>query len=186
MRISLIAAMSMPERVIGVNNSLPWHLSADLQRFKALTIDKSVIMGRKTYQSIGKPLPKRTNIVVTRDTAFDAPGCVLAHSLEEAIAQAEPADEVMIMGGADLYQQALPRADRLYLTLIQQAFTGDAFFPAWEEAYDWIEVAREDHVDDEHSFAFSFLTLDKNYANNLDEEVDEDVQGNTENLVAKA
>ncbi len=176
MRISLIAAMSMPERVIGVNNTLPWHLSADLQRFKALTIDKSVIMGRKTYQSIGKPLPKRTNIVVTRDKAFDAPGCVLAHSLEEAMTLAEPAEEVMIMGGADLYQQALPRADRLYLTLIQQAFKGDAFFPAWEEGYDWIEVAREDHVDEEHDFTFSFLTLDKNYAKILDEEAPDSAQ----------
>ena len=146
---------------IGKNGSLPWRLSADLKHFKAVTLGKPVIMGRKTFESIGKPLPERTNIVVTRDPQFHADGIAIAHSLDDALAQGRAAPEMMLIGGAQLYTQALPRTQRLYLTLIHADIDGDAHFPDYDPAA-WRETAREDHVPDENNhYSYSFLILER-------------------------
>lgn len=160
MKLSLIAAMSR-NRVIGADNRLPWHLSADLRRFKAITLGKSILMGRKTHESIGRPLPGRKNIVLTADANYRAPGCVVVHSLEEALRAAEDSEELMVIGGSSLYRRLLPRADRLYLTLIDREFRGDTFFPEFDLA-DWIEVEREDVPEDPQAgFKYSFLILER-------------------------
>lgn len=160
MKISVIVAMAA-NRVIGHENRLPWHLPADLKHFKATTLGKPVVMGRRTWESIGRPLPGRTNIVITRDTAYTAEGCVVVHSLDEGIRAAGEAAEVMIIGGAGLYRQALPLADTLYLTLIHGEFAGDTHFPEWRQDA-WRETGRVDHEPDENnSHAYSFITLER-------------------------
>jgi dihydrofolate reductase len=160
MKISVIVAMAA-NRVIGHENRLPWHLPADLKHFKATTLGKPVVMGRRTWESIGRPLPGRTNIVITRDTAYTAEGCVVVHSLDEAIRAAGEAAEVMIIGGAGLYRQALSLADTLYLTLIHGEFAGDTHFPQWRQD-EWRETGRIDHEPDENnSHAYSFITLER-------------------------
>jgi len=118
MKLSLIVAMA-DNHVIGHNNRLPWHLPADLKHFRAITLGKPVLMGRKTWESIGRPLPGRTNIVITRNADYLAADCVVVHSLDEALRAAGSAAEVMVIGGAELYRQALPQADTLYLTLVR-------------------------------------------------------------------
>lgn len=156
MRISLIVAMA-ENRVIGVDNRMPWHLSADLQRFRRITLGKPILMGRRTHQSIGRPLPGRQNIVLTSDSGFVAAGCEVVHSLEAALGAANGADELMVIGGASLYRELLPRADRLYLTLIHHVFDGDTFFPEvdWSE---WRESARQEVMDDQTSgLHYSFI-----------------------------
>lgn len=166
MRIALIWAMAR-NRVIGRDNQLPWYLPNDLKYFKRITTGKPVIMGRKTYESIGKPLPNRTNIVVTRDTGFEAAGVKVVHSLDEAIELAEAetlisgADEVIVMGGAEIYAQALPRADRLYVTLVHAEVEGDAYFPEIDlNAYR--EVMREDYsAEGPNPYDYSFLVLER-------------------------
>lgn len=158
MRISLIAALAR-NRVIGRDNQLPWRLSADLQHFKRLTMGKPIVMGRKTYESIGKPLPGRTNIVVTRDSGFSAAGCCVVHSIDEALVAAGGADEVMIMGGENLYLQLLPRADRLYLTEVQADVSGDAWFPEFDQTQ-WQELERESHrANEKNEFDYDFVVL---------------------------
>jgi dihydrofolate reductase len=159
MKISLIVAMG-ENRVIGVDNRMPWHLSADLKRFKRITMGKPLVMGRRTHESIGRPLPGRKNIVLTSDPAYAAPGCVVVHSLEDALEEAD-ADEVMVIGGSSLYEKLLPKADRLYLTLIHRTFAGDTFFPQlkWD---DWTEIERLDVEDDPDSgLSYSFLVLER-------------------------
>lgn len=159
-RISLISAMTHA-RVIGIDNRLPWRLPADLRRFKALTLAKPIVMGRKTFISLGRPLPDRHNIVLTRTPDFVAPGCTLVADIPAALAAAGAAPEIMIIGGADLYAQMLPRAQRLYLTLIDAEIPGDAFFPAWDGTQ-WQEIAREDHCSAaEFPYPYSFLTLNR-------------------------
>ncbi len=138
MKIAIVVAMAA-NRVIGRDNQLPWHLPADLKHFKQLTLGKPVVMGRKTYASIGRPLPERTNIVVTRDRDYEAPGCVVVHSLDEALAAAGEAAEVMVIGGAGIYRQVLPRTDTLYLTEVHAEFEGDTLFP-WP--YSFMELKR--------------------------------------------
>ena len=158
MRISLIVALAR-NRVIGRDNQLPWRLSADLQHFKGLTMGKPIVMGRKTYESIGRPLPGRTNIVVTRDSSFSAEGCRVVHSIDEALVAAGGADEVMIMGGENLYSQLLPRADRLYLTEVQAEVSGDAWFPEFDQTQ-WQELERESHrADEKNEFDYDFVVL---------------------------
>ena len=158
MRISLIVALAR-NRVIGRDNQLPWRLSADLQHFKGLTMGKPIVMGRKTYESIGRPLPGRTNIVVTRDSSFSAEGCRVVHSIDEALVTAGGADEVMIMGGENLYSQLLPRADRLYLTEVQAEVSGDAWFPEFDQTQ-WQELERESHrADEKNEFDYDFVVL---------------------------
>ncbi|MHB1946920.1 MAG: type 3 dihydrofolate reductase [Gammaproteobacteria bacterium] len=158
MRIAAIVAMS-ENRVIGKDNQLPWHLPADLAHFKEVTTGKSIIMGRKTYESIGRPLPNRNNIVVSSDTRFQAPGCLVVNSIDAALSHAHEQNEVFVIGGAHLYQQMLPRVQRLYLTIIHQEFVGDAFFPELDPC-EWLEEARVDHIaDSRNPYAFSFVTL---------------------------
>ena len=142
--LSIIAAMAK-NRVIGIDNTLPWHLPEDLRHFKALTMGHHIVMGRKTYESIGKPLPGRVTVIVTRDAGYRAEGCLTEHSLDAAIAACGDDAEIFFVGGAELYAQVLPRADRLYLTEIQVEFPGDAYFPTFDMA-DWREDARERHV----------------------------------------
>ncbi len=159
-KVTLIAAMAH-NRVIGIDNSLPWDLPADMRHFREQTMGKPILMGRKTYDSIGRPLPGRQNIVVTRDPAVAIEGCDVVHSIEEALQIVGDAPEVMVMGGESFYRQLLPRADRLLLTLIELEIEGDAWFPQWEEA-EWEEVAREDHPADERNcWPYSFVTMER-------------------------
>jgi dihydrofolate reductase len=159
-RLSLIAAVA-ENRVIGAGNALPWHLPADLKRFRRLTTGCPIIMGRRNYESIGRALPERDNIVVTRRLDYQAPGCVVVHSLEAALAAANGAHETYVIGGAELYNQTLARADRLYLTLVHAVVTGDTYFPEIDLSA-WRETARErQEADERHAHAFTFLTLDR-------------------------
>ena len=159
-RISLVAAMGSG-RVIGVDNRLPWRLPADMKHFRALTLGKPVLMGRKTFDSIGKPLAGRTNIVVSQDRHYHPDGVCIAHSIDEALTLAAGEAEVMVIGGASFYAQLLPRAECLYLTEIHHHFTGDAYFPAWDPA-EWRETAREDHAPDQaNAYGYSFITLQR-------------------------
>jgi dihydrofolate reductase len=151
--VSLVAALAR-NRVIGAGNRLPWHLPEDLRRFKRLTMGAPVIMGRKTHESIGKPLPGRRNIVVTRQPGARWEGCEVAGSLEAALAAAGDAPEVFVIGGAELYAAALPRADRLHLTLIDAEYEGDALFPEFDPA-GWRETAREPGT------GFTFVTYER-------------------------
>ena len=128
--ITLVAAMAH-DNVIGIDNTLPWHLPEDLKHFKAVTLGKPVIMGRKTFDSIGRPLPGRLNIVITRQQDWQHDGVSVAHSLEAALALAGAVEEVCVIGGANLYAQALPLADKLCLTHIELEVAGDARFPTW-------------------------------------------------------
>lgn len=166
MKISLIAALSL-NRVIGVNNQLPWHLPDDLQHFKSLTLGKTIIMGRKTYESIGKPLPKRRNIVLTKQDLPPIPGVEFQPSLEAALSTCRDEEEVMIIGGASLYQQALPLAQTLYLTQIETMIEGDAFFPEWDPSM-WTLSSETYHpADEKHAFAFRFQTYLKNISRKI-------------------
>lgn len=160
MRITLIAAMA-ENRVIGMENRLPWRLPADLKRFKRLTTGKPVIMGRRTWESLPHALPDRKNIVVTRDESYRAEDAVVAGSVVEAIAEAGDVDEVVVIGGADLYTQFLPRADRLYLTLVHADVEGDVLFPEYDPE-EWIEKSRKPQpADEKHDYPYTFLRLDR-------------------------
>ena len=160
-RLSLIAAMA-DNRVIGIANKLPWKLPADMQWFRAQTMGKPIVMGRKTFESFGaKPLPGRTNIIVTSDVHYRAAGCSVAHSIEGALQFAGDVPEVMIIGGASFYAQMLPRADRVYLTQVHHTFDGDSWFPELDWAQ-WRETQRiERAADEKNPYACSFLTLDR-------------------------
>lgn len=140
-KISIIVAVAQ-NNVIGNNNQLIWHIPDDLKRFKALTMGHHIIMGRKTWESIGRPLPGRNSIVVTRNKNFDAPGAQLAGSLEEAIALSSGDAEVFIIGGGELYRQALPMANKIYLTKVHRYFEGDVSFPELDTK-DWVELFTE-------------------------------------------
>lgn len=160
MRLSLIAAMAS-NRAIGIRNTLPWHLPEDLKRFKALTMGHHIVMGRKTYDSIGKPLPGRDTVIVTRNADYAVPGCLAVNSLDAALTVSHGDDEVFFVGGAELYRQALPIAHRIYLTEIQRVFDGDAFFPEFDKSH-WIETARaKQRIDDANGFEYHFVTYDR-------------------------
>jgi dihydrofolate reductase len=160
MKISIVVAMDT-NGVIGRDNGLPWHLPADLQHFKQTTMGKPILMGRKTYESIGRPLPGRTNIVITRDTGYRAEGCVVVNSIDAALDVAGEQDELMVIGGADFYRQVMPLTDTVYLTRIHETFSGDTCFPELNAA-DWQEVERSDHVaDDRNPHDYSFIRLDR-------------------------
>ena len=161
MTISVIVAMTA-DRVIGRDNTLPWRLPADLRRFKRLTLGHHLVVGRKTWESIGRPLPGRKMVVVTRQRGFRADGVEVVHSVDDALAVAREngEDEVFIAGGEEIYRQTLARAHRLYLTLVHATFEGDAFFPEYDAAA-WTEVEREDRAADEKNpHAFSFVTYE--------------------------
>ena len=159
-RIALIAALA-DNGVIGKDGDLPWHIPEDLKHFKAVTMGKPIIMGRKTFTSIGKPLPGRTNVVLTRKEDFAADGVQVVHSLAEAFsaAQAE-AEEIMVIGGAQVYEEALPRADRLYLTYVHQTVEGDTYFPSFNEG-EWRERERRDSYSEKAQTALSFVILER-------------------------
>ncbi|WXU00584.1 MAG: Dihydrofolate reductase type 3 [Catillopecten margaritatus gill symbiont] len=160
MRLSIIVAMD-DNQLIGKNNALPWHLPADLAYFKKTTTGKTVLMGRKTHESIGFPLPNRRNVIVSRNPNFQAKGCEVVPSIDDALALAKDDDEVMIMGGASFYEQMLPTIDRLYITQIEGTFEGDAHFPKFNRD-DFIEVFRESHTPDEkNKHAYHFTILDR-------------------------
>lgn len=158
--LALIVAAS-ENNVIGRAGGMPWHLPAELKHFKATTMGKPIVMGRRTHESIGRALPGRRNIVVTRNRDFSAPGIEPAASLNEALSLAADAPEIMITGGAQLYREALPRAVRIYLTRIHKCVEGDTFFPELR-LEDWREISREDHQPDEKNACnFTFLTLER-------------------------
>lgn len=159
MQIAMIAAMAA-NRVIGLDNQMPWHLPADLKHFKAVTLGKPVIMGRKTYESIGRPLPGRRNIVISRQPAPANSPVEWVSSVEQALSLVSDVPEVMIIGGAEIYRQCLPLATRLYLTEIALEVAGDAFFPDYRQAASWQTVS-DDYfpANAENPLAYRFLTL---------------------------
>ncbi len=158
MKISIIVAMAS-HCVIGLNNKMPWYLSTDLKKFKAITMGSPILMGRKTYESIGKPLPGRQNIIISRNSAYQVEGCLVFNDIEKAIASCQHYDEIFIIGGASFYEIMLPKADTLYLTQINKEFEGDTFFPVINRK-EWKEVSREDFNEDESvDFSYSFIKL---------------------------
>ena len=161
MKISLIVAMAS-NRAIGLNNTMPWHLSADLKRFKQITMSHPIIMGRLTYEAIGRPLPGRTNIIVSRNLAYKREGCIVIDSIQAAINYGcRFSNEVFITGGATLYEASLPLAECIYLTQIHRDFAGDTFFPTFD-INDWIETERQDITDDAQAgFPYSFINLQR-------------------------
>ncbi|MAZ39992.1 MAG: type 3 dihydrofolate reductase [Legionellales bacterium] len=160
MTISIIAAMAK-NRVIGFENKMPWHLPAELQYFKKVTMGKPIIMGRKTFESIGKPLPGRDNIIITRQVDYQFNGTMVAHSLETALRRVQHHPEVMIIGGANIYKQAIHLANKMYLTVIDASFQGDAFFPKWD-AKQWHITAQTFHQPDEkNDYSYTTLVLEK-------------------------
>jgi len=161
MKISMIAAMT-DERVIGINNSLPWKLPNDMKWFRQHTLGKPIVMGRKTFESFGgRTLPDRLNIIITRDLAYQVENAIVTHSIEEALKAAGDVDEVMIIGGASFYEQMLAKADRLYLTFVHGDIAGDAWFPEVDFS-GWYEVKRINHeADESNSYAHSFVIYDR-------------------------
>lgn len=157
-RLSLIVAIAN-NGVIGIDNTLPWHLPEDLKRFKALTMGHHIIMGRKTYDSLGRLLPGRTTVIVTRNADYEVEGALIAHSLEQAIALCGNDDEVFLIGGAELYRAGLGISNKLYITEIDLDVAGDAHFPQIDDAQ-WQETAREAHVS-EKGLKFSYVTYQR-------------------------
>lgn len=158
-----IVVAAAENNVIGKDNDLIWYLPADLKHFKRLTMGHPMIMGRKTYEAIGKPLPGRTSIIITSQLDYHADGCIVVHSLEEAIAKGKEldAEQVSIIGGANVYRQALPFTDKVYLTRVHHTFDGDAYFPELPEN-EWQVVEQEQHEPDEkNKYSYAFLTLER-------------------------
>ncbi|MFY8327777.1 type 3 dihydrofolate reductase [Pseudoalteromonas sp. ZZD1] len=161
MKISMIAAMAN-NRIIGQDNKMPWHLPADLQHFKSVTMSKPVIMGRKTFESIGRPLPGRKNIIISRNAQYSAQGIEVVTSPEEALLLVKDCEEVMIIGGGNIYQQFLSQASTLYLTFINLDVTGDTQFPDYEKVANWQVVEEQiNNPDDKNLHQYKFVTLDK-------------------------
>ena len=158
-RISIIAALAA-NRVIGRQNRLPWRLPADLQHFKRITMGKPIVMGRRTWESLPGLLPGRTHIVITRNPGYRADGALVVHSLDEAIQAAGGVPEIMVVGGAQLYAQAIPLADRMYLTELELDAEGDAWFPDFDRS-SWHEISRERHeATEDNGFPYSFTVLE--------------------------
>ncbi|MHB8982244.1 dihydrofolate reductase [Thiobacillus sp.] len=159
-RVSVIAALAK-NRVIGIENRLPWRLPEDLAHFKALTLDHPVLMGRKTFESLGRPLPRRTNVVITRNAHYRPDGCLVAASIPAAIALCSDANEIFFIGGAELYAQAIPLADRLYLTEVDAEPAGDAWFPAFDGGA-FREISRESHAGEKgDALRFDFVVYER-------------------------
>jgi dihydrofolate reductase len=162
---TLVVAMAR-NRVIGRDNQLPWRLPDEIAYFKRVTMGHPIVMGRRTYESIGKPLPGRMNIVVTHDHAYQAPGCTVVGSLGEAWAAAAQADEVCVIGGTSLFRESLPIADRIHLTLVDADVPGDTYFPAFDRG-EWRETEVMRHASDErHAYPFRILLLERKGARN--------------------
>jgi dihydrofolate reductase len=159
MKIAMIAAMAN-NRIIGNNNQMPWHLPADLKFFKQTTLGKPVLMGRRTYDSIGRPLPGRLNVVITRDKNWHAEGVTCVTSPEAALALVAEQDEIMVIGGGAIYHAFLPLADTLYLTFIQANIIGDTQFPDYETDADWhVELIAQHPADDKNAYNLDFMKL---------------------------
>ena len=155
--ITIIAAVAS-NNALGKDNQLIWHLPADLKRFKKVTLEHHIIMGRKTFESLGKPLPKRTTIIITRDKHYKQEGCIVVNSLKQAIEASKADENPYILGGAEIYKQAIEIADKLDLTLVDQSFEADVFFPEINMNI-WEETSREDFVSDEkNKYNYSFVT----------------------------
>ncbi|MBA3755155.1 MAG: dihydrofolate reductase [Nitrosomonas sp.] len=164
LRLSILVAMAR-NRVIGQNNKLPWHLPADLKHFKCLTMGQTIVMGRKTYESIGRPLPGRTNIIITRQKSYEVPGAIVANSIEDALLMCEEIGttdrEHFIIGGEELFRQTLGVCQRMYVTEIQRDFKGDTFFPEFDSE-DWEEIQRDKHFSDsDNNMEYHFVILDR-------------------------
>jgi dihydrofolate reductase len=158
--LSIIVAVA-DNGVIGSGNQLPWRLPDDLKRFKALSLGKPIVMGRKTFDSIGRPLPGRLNVVISRQPGLEIPGCTVVTSIDAAIAAAQPVPEIVIVGGADIYRQVLPQVQIIHLTRVHANVDGDVLFPELKEQQ-WREVAKEYHpADERHAHAFTFSTLER-------------------------
>ncbi len=161
MKISLIAAAGDGNNAIGFEGRIPWRLPADFKRFKELTLGHPVVMGRKTFESIGKPLPGRANIVIARGLDFHPEGCRVAHSFDEAVALAGDAGEIFVIGGEQIYRLAFPQAQKIYLTRIHGTFEGDAFFPDIKES-EWRLVSSEPHEKNaQNPFAYTFCVYER-------------------------
>jgi dihydrofolate reductase len=161
--VSLIVAMAQ-NGVIGRDNALPWRLPDDLRRFKAFTLGKTLLMGRKTFESIGRPLPGRANLVLTRDSGWQADGVVVVHSVEEALANTAPGSELVAIGGAEIYRLVLPFARRIYLTHVHADVPGDTYFPEFDPTQ-WADVECHPHpADEQHEYPMTFVTLERRYA----------------------
>lgn len=161
MRISLIVALDQ-HGLIGVGNALPWRLSADLKHFKALTMGKPIIMGRKTCESIGRPLPGRRNLVLTRNADFNPAGFEVFRDVESLVLSIQGVDDAMVIGGAEVYRVFLERADRLYVTEVAGNFAGDTWFPVWPLGPEWREVTRENRpADEQNPHAMAFVCFEK-------------------------
>ena len=159
-RVSVIAALAK-NRVIGIENRLPWRLPEDLAHFKALTLNHPILMGRKTFESLGRPLPGRANIVITRNAAYQPEGCLVAASIPAAIALCQDADELFFIGGAELYAQAIPLADRLYLTEVDIEAQGDAWFPDYDRSA-FREISRESRTGEKgDALHFDFVVYER-------------------------
>lgn len=160
MTISIIVALS-ENNVVGVNNQLPWKLSADLKRVRGLTMGHHIIMGRKTYESIGRPLPGRVNVVITRNTDFKADGCIIVGSLSEALKISKSDPEVFIFGGGEIFRDALPQVSKIYMTKVHHSLEGDTHFPTLNPQ-EWRELERtEFKADEKNEYDYSFLTLER-------------------------
>lgn len=160
MTISLIVAVA-ENNVIGKNNQLAWYLPADLKIFKTLTTGHHIVMGRKTYESIGKALPNRTTVIITRQDNYKAEGCIVVKSLQEALEVSKKDNEVFVIGGAEIFKDAIPIADKIYLTRIHHLFEGDTFFPELDENV-WEEKERTDfQADEKNLYAYSFCVLER-------------------------
>lgn len=164
LRLSLLVAMAK-NRVIGRDNKLPWHLPADLKHFKFLTMGKTIVMGRKTYESIGKPLPGRVNIIITRQEGYEVPGATVVSSIDDALLMCEKIRSIngenFIIGGEELYRQTLKICQRIYITEIQRDFEGDVYFPE-VDPNEWEETQRDKHIsENDTNLEYHFVVLDR-------------------------
>ena len=160
MIISLIVAMD-ENRVIGYKNKLPWNLPSELKYFRETTKGKPVVMGRKTHESIGRPMPERLNIIITRDKNYKTNNCIVVHSREDALKAAKGSNEIMVIGGAEIYRLFLPIANRLYVTKVHGAFKGDTYFPEFNEN-EWIKVKEKSfEKDNENKYSYTIIVLER-------------------------
>lgn len=160
MTVTMVVAIS-ENNAIGKNNELLWYLPKDLRHFKTITSGHTVIMGRKTYESVGKPLPKRRNIIITRNTELTVDGAEVVHTIEDALELCKSDEEVFIIGGAEIYKMAMKHTDKIFLTVVHESFEADAFFPEIDRNL-WVETAAEKHLPDEkNNLSFTFSTLER-------------------------
>jgi dihydrofolate reductase len=160
MKLSIIAAMDK-NRVIGKDGNLPWHISSDLKNFKKITMGKPILMGRKTHESIGKILPGRENIILTKKRNYSVEGCIVKNNLDEVLSNFKKVSELIVMGGATLYEQTLDKAEKLYITEVRACIEGDIFFPEYDPDQ-WVEISRNSfEADENNEYDYSFTVLER-------------------------